>query len=512
MDTEKKIKIFLFRFNSPMLIEVARRLKKAGVDIAYWEASRKYFEQFRKNNHEFPNTVFHDTFEAVRGISAEGINTETFEPIGKEFAKEMLECESQVLSMMNAVDLDNTPLSKKKHIYYQYLKYWRGLIKELKPDAIIFGDIPHIAHQYTLYCLAKKMGIKVIMYRTLQVRGRMIFMNDHTDYRRLREEVEKAKDKKYKLEDLSSDVQDNYKKYSDKKAEPHPFYTRKSYLNRFLEDSSLFPGVSKIIKNIKRLAFFRTTLSYIRMFFIKRKHASLEGFEHSAFVLRAYYYKLWRKIRLSYKKEYEKLQTAVDFSKNYIYVALHNQPECSTSAMGDIFVDQILMIDILSASIPRDWVVYVKETPLQWSMIRGHLGRYKGYYEEIKKRKNVALVPAEISTFELIKHARAVASVTGTVGWEAILRSKPALVFGYIFYMYCDGAFRVSNVAECKEAINIIRKGYLPDKQKVINFLAALDKVSVKSFPNMRFKQDLPISVEDNINNISRALFKELDL
>ncbi|MDP2946803.1 MAG: capsule biosynthesis protein, partial [Nanoarchaeota archaeon] len=72
------------------------------------------------------------------------------------------------------------------------------------------------------------------------------------------------------------------------------------------------------------------------------------------------------KFKQNLKKEYNSVQTKPDFDKKFIYVPLNLQPECSTSPQGNIFVDQILMIETLSASLPSDWIIYVKEHPIQW--------------------------------------------------------------------------------------------------------------------------------------------------
>jgi hypothetical protein len=199
-----------------------------------------------------------------------------------------------------------------------------------------------------------------------------------------------------------------------------------------------------------------------------------------------------------------------DYKNKFIYVPLHYQPECATTPVGDVFADQILMIDILSASIPDDWVIYVKENIIQWNWEIGRLGRFRDYYKKIKQNKKVYLVPAETSTFDLILNSQAVATVTGTAGWEAILRSKPALVFGSVWYMHCEGAFRVKNTAECRTAVKEISSGFKIDIQKVINFLAAIDKISVRGYPNYKYQRLSDIPYNENIKNISQAIFTKL--
>jgi hypothetical protein len=487
-----------------MLIDVVRNLKKEGHEILYWEGSKKYFDSVRKSG-EFKDTIFHSTYDAIRGIPAPEAESERFLAIGEDILEKLLPCESQVLSMMMAVDYDNMPLFQKKRIFYEYVRYVNGLLDSLRPDAVVFGDIPHIAHQYTLYQVAKLKNIKTIMLRTIPVLGRLIFFTNHELYGELKRELEKTAEKTIKISDLGDDVRKYYELQSESKKEAHPFYMGKDYLGAFAKSKKFLRGPHLIMKHIRQGTFIKTLAGYIRMLFIKRHVASLEGKVLSGFSIMKGQ-RIAQKKKESFQKEYAPFIEKPDFSKKYIYVALHKQPEASTSAMGDIFTDQILMVDILSQAIPPDWVLYVKENPLQFENPRGELGRYHGYYKDMKKRNNIHFVSTKEDTYGLMKHAQAVATVTGTTGFEAVLRGKPALIFGHIWYQHCEGVFKIDNLMSCKEAVNAITKGYKPNKQKIINFMYALQRGTVIGFPNIRFQKDAGISVEENIKNITTEI------
>tara|TARA_Y100000310_G_scaffold341747_1_gene441903 strand:+ start:1243 stop:2784 length:1542 start_codon:yes stop_codon:yes gene_type:complete len=508
--TPKK-KIFVFRFNSTMLIEVIKNLQGSEAEVVYWEGSKKYFDLFIDTEAKklFPGTVFHNTIQAVQGISAPDIDTSEFIPPGEKLLQALSEYESQIIVMMSAVDTHNTPYSKKKYLYYKYLSYWNGVLSTSKPDAIIFGDIPHIAHQYTLYCLAKHLGIKVIMLRTIPVLGRLIFFQDHTVYKRLQNELKKIKDKNYTLNDLDNKVKSYYLIQANSEKAATPFYMKKGYREGFTKQSKFLP-INRVIVNLRKGTIFKTSIGYIKMLSIEREIASLEGFKQSGYVMKKYN-RDWNRKKLEFKKEHKQYVQKPDLSKKFIYVALHKQPEASTSAMGGVFNNQILMIETLAKSIPDDWFLYVKENPLQWEGPRAERGRYPGYYENIIKNKNVVLIPTNADTYELIQKSQAVATITGTVGWEAILRKRPALVFGHIWYSFAEGAYRVIDVPSCRKAIGEIIDGSGPNEQSNINFLVALIKSTIQGFPNKRFQKDSGLTVEENIKNITGEYIKELN-
>ena len=51
-------------------------------------------------------------------------------------------------------------------------------------------------------------------------------------------------------------------------------------------------------------------------------------------------------------------------------------------------------------------------------------------------------LPIGVPTLELIAKSRAVATITGTAGWEALQMGKPVICFGYAWYRSFPGVFR----------------------------------------------------------------------
>ena len=504
----------VFDFNSKMFIEVIKNLQNRSVEILYWAASKKDFMEIFNDRTLFPGTIFHDANDAAAGIPADGIETSSFEPPSNEFIESLFECELRALIMMENIDRTHAPMMKKLHLYYLYVKYWYGVLSALKPDAIIFSDVPHMSFRYVIYCLARHLGIKQVMLRNMQIGGRMFVIDDFTEYKRLKKEIEINQGKNFTLNDLSPDVRDYYEK--QRTTNKSPFYFRKEYSRNWQYQLHRFvPDRRSVIRNIKKFTLFKTTFLYIQMFFLKRDLPSLEKFRKPTWVIKLQE-KKYNKIKLGFKEEYVRYQINPDYSKKYIYVPLQTQPERSTTAEGRAFIDQILMIDMLSHAIPRDWVIYVKENPLQWIKSRTHIGRFKGYTKELVAMKNVRVVSTETSTFDLIKEAQAIGTVGSTAALEAVLRGKPVLVFGHTWYVFCDGMFSVSSVETCKKAIEKIQKGYKPEQQKVINFLKAVDSTTIRAYKDIRFKKGEDLNKtytandEENAETLADAFYEEL--
>jgi hypothetical protein len=186
-----------------------------------------------------------------------------------------------------------------------------------------------------------------------------------------------------------------------------------------------------------------------------------------------------RRVKQRLLERYKALSTPVKLDVPYVFVALHYQPEQTTCPTGGVFMDQYLMVELLSGTVPEGWLVYVKEHPFQFSMRGiGERGRVPEFYDDLVALPNVRLVPWTTAPFGLIDNARAVATVTGTSGTEAVIRGTPVLVFGYAWYRDCEGVFYTPTTQSCRAALAAIAAGYRVDSQKVRLFLHTVESAS----------------------------------
>lgn len=172
------------------------------------------------------------------------------------------------------------------------------------------------------------------------------------------------------------------------------------------------------------------------------------------------------------RREMSKYSVIPSLGEKYIFVPLHYQPEATTVPRGGLFADQIMLIEMLSDHLPKGWKIYVKEHYSQFTnSLWGHQGRTLDYYRQIAGIKNVSIVDINVNSSVLIDHCQAVATVSGTAGWEAIVRGKPCLTFGLAWYAPCEGSFNISSEESLKGAIEAIQNGFCPDERDVDNFL-----------------------------------------
>jgi hypothetical protein len=223
-----------------------------------------------------------------------------------------------------------------------------------------------------------------------------------------------------------------------------------------------------------------------------------------------YHKKMGRFKRKELLTHYNRLAQDVDLETPYVFVALQCEPERQTCPAGDVFGNQYLMVDMLSKLMPEGWQVYVKEHVSQFKIYQA-VERSKPieFYNMIASMPRVKLVPLSYTSFRLIDGARASATVSGTVGWESVVRGKPTLLFGHSWYKDCKGVFVTHTVEKCKRAIKEIKNGYNIDMNEVKCFAQVVESCSVRGYTDKIYEQmgiASPISVEDNVENLARAI------
>ncbi|MFA6304889.1 MAG: hypothetical protein WCV73_00175 [Patescibacteria group bacterium] len=465
-----------------------------------WDSSQtevgKLIQELEQNNHELVywlggesekhycpnNAVFHNCKEAILNKPADGFTVEQFPTPSKELIQKLHHAEAIILTMMNG-KFGGLATDLRKHFYYNSIRYWQGILNLLKPEAIIFVTVPHTPFDYLIYELAKILNIKTILLEGTWISDRAYVYDDFREPIKKIIEVKKLNQgKNFEVSDLSSDLQNYFFKQTDPAKDSTPLYMPIQF-KQYLGKSLWLRRYKHLKASLKSGALIKNALAWLN-----------------------------KKIGPNLKKDYEALQVEPDLTKPFVYAALHLQPEMTTSPQGDIYVDQILLLETLSHALPKNWVIYVKEHPIQW-LFRGLSYfdyRYKGYYQRIADLKNVYLVPVNYSSIKLVSHAQAVATATGTVAWEAVLRGKPGMVFGYPWYRHCDGVFTITSSEDCQEVYNKIINGYTVPKQEVINFLYYFDKATIHGYINMDIEKNTTLTPAQSAANIRAALLKEL--
>lgn len=139
-------------------------------------------------------------------------------------------------------------------------------------------------------------------------------------------------------------------------------------------------------------------------------------------------------------------------SRPFVLYAMHKQPESSIDVLGRYYEDQFKLILAIWRSLPTGWSIYVKEHT-------NAIGdRGPAFYEQINRLPNAYVIDEKASASQLIRAARAVFTVTGTIAYEAALLGSPSFTFAPLFFnrlKWCSH-IKLDDLRECVDLAQLI--------------------------------------------------------
>lgn len=371
-------------------------------------------------------------------------------PLDVEILDKMSRFEPEALKMLERAGRLQDSAERRMIQYHQHVRYWNCFLDRAQIDLLVLAGIPHEIYDYILYRLCQIKGIPVVLGMWLPFHASRRIMPLKGSYE-IFDETIAARIETYKAA---------YKSERDVKLGEA---AQKEY--------DLFHGVNKRILNIGPTA--PKLSNYLNVFKSEFKRAKRDSFARIPRHIRA------KQDINSLLRYYARLVEKPDLSVPYIYFPLQYQPEMTTSPSGGWFVHQYLAIQMLSYYAPPGVWIYVKEHPVMKRIYTST--RVAAHYDLIANLKNVKLVPMETDTIELTKHAAAVSSITGSVGYEAMYQHKPYIMFGNQAMRYGPGTLNVRNNRDCKRAMaRIFDEGVTFDDRDVKIFLKVIEEVSCK--------------------------------
>jgi hypothetical protein len=421
----------------------------------------------------YPDAKVINSTEMRKGLF-DYLNIGEEQPIDAEIIKNLAPYESNFLSWLPDTTGWNFSFMERRRFYYDVLKYWNTVIQNQKPDIFVALSWPHVPSDYGLYLLCKYHYNIPVLY----LDGVPHFDKYYFTVGSSMEELSEPFIKHYKSDEsleLSKTVKDYLKKLRSEEAitpvHISSVFERlnkvknkrfKSYIQicKALITGSAYHQAAPIFKKNQKPWGLKSSLTTLDFFLLIERH--------------------WKKSK-QLKKIYEQLVSPPIKNQRYIYFAAPYQPEALSNIMQGAYEDPFLILDILCSAIPKNWKIYYKEHPSTFKDTeKGVLYKDEEYYKKLKSYSNVVVISTEIHTFDLIDQAEAVATTGGTVGWEAVVRGKPALVFGSIWYQGCKSVFTIKAYRDAVDAVAKIVKGYVPDKLDVDRYAQSIYLASEK--------------------------------
>jgi hypothetical protein len=499
--------------NADPFIKVAQKLQKEhGLEPVYW-IGFNYDHSEELVPKAFSGICYQSYTHAWRGIFNDEIQKKASECyIDVDFLNEMSRYELQALKMMDRLDYDRYSfnyMERERH-YYNLIKNWLAVFELYNPEIVISSVNPHRVYDYVLYLLCQ---VKHIPFITLE-------FSMTTDWTWINDNIYTLGDKfeasykkylsngKLSIDDLPKEIKEEVDRVLKDYSVAIPYYMIEGKKNR-KENANTFSMMAFYLK--KYNLFGKNgmlTTGKVPSLMRKRRGYSLEEGNLT----------LWDSIRQHYKrlfyfksmsKLYASIATKPVPGEKYILCALHYQPEETTSPSGDIFVNQTLCIETILRNTPEEIYVYVKEHSSQFDML-GQTSRIKEHYLDLIKNPRVRLIPVDYDTFELVDGSLAVSTVTGTIGWESVMRRKPVIMFGMSWYERIPGVIRITDSASAERMYDFILN-YEFDEQKILAYLMAFKDNAFKCYQYDGMKERMNISEEECVDNIANAIIQYID-
>lgn len=509
------MKVFLIEWSSKPLASVAIELhNNYKWEILYWTHGQGFLPDCFKNI--LPNTIFHENHFAARGIEPTGIKYDLIIPDKVIIDKLSLD-ETVAMKMMDRMDAGGlNSYQKRKDLYINLLTYWYSIIVKHKPDCILHSSMPHLVYDYIIYAISKYMSLPQLFFGYTGFSSRLFVYRDFLNPREIVDLSKMPLDNNNIYNDSSGDIEKELERVHMKThLEGVPFYFRDAFKkNKFrLFDEGFNIKVIDIIYYIKFIIkLFVVNINYLFKVLFSRQDTYLiesNGFfykQPKLIILKTIFWKFHHKLK-KLKLYYEKKSIKAIPSKKYIYLALQYTPEASNCPGAHTYSDQKLLIKNLHQHLPSDWLLLVREHPGTFiSKWPAENNRSKVFYDEILELKNARLVSTDIDSFDLIDRSEAVVTQTGTVGWEAINRGKPAYVYGYPWYLGFPGVYDIKSNEDLEKAIKEVCNGILIDMKAIKYYTVKLLENSIYAAIEPAYITESKIDPSHNVENLVNGI------
>ena len=299
------------------------------------------------------------------------------------------------------------------------LMFFKDILEKEKPKMVLLQTPGENVSNVLLYELARKMNIKTLMPTDIHYRDHMHICSDH-----------KNSDISNKIEQIKDNFDESLEIY-DKE-----FVTKSPSIIKAISgfDSSIKSFSQKINHYSKRVS---NNLEPIYLNVGKTKYRLIENRLRNIFEV---------KKRKQFLDNYA--EKTLDNEK-FLYFPLQSEPEASIQMNTPFYTNQINLIETIAKAIPVDYVLYVKEHPLQ----EIKLWRSVDDYKKIIDIPNVRFLHPSVNAQEVLEKSQGVISLFGATGFEALFYQKPVILFGDEYYDKLSMVTKIEKITDLSQQI-----------------------------------------------------------
>ena len=359
------------------------------------------------------------------------------------------------LKMLNRIDFTGTFrfLEREVIVHSQILAAF-DLLLQKKPTLVVFQVTPHEFVQFILAEIAKFLEIEVLHFQPCSIAPVMI--PRYSSGKKFGPAPELARDS-VEIKFTVETVRTQLRSFQDEQTPSYMVQQRR-------RDQELGSIGSRV----------RAAFHSIRWIFYDRFPTSVDFSGHSnrqSFATRFLKVLLTRSLQRNLAHSIRRIGKGSSPSEPFALLALHYEPERTSLPDGlpiEFQGDAVLQA---RAFLPPEIELIVKEHySQQSSALRGFLGRSPLFYDLLEGLPGTRLMGYDERLTSLVREARCVFTLTGTVAIEAVLRGTPVVYFGTPWWEGMPGTFRISEL----ESFADLASRSVPGTDSVFSFLENL--------------------------------------
>jgi hypothetical protein len=462
------------------------------------------------NREIYKNTTILDVYDFCHVDRICKLDDENY-VLSKETIREYQDLECLFIDNTDRFSYQPVSVRARKYIYYKLLKYWLNFIAKNRLRFIFHKTSPHMGWDNVLYEVAKRNNIKNVFIARTLIENRVFLFSDYSRDEKVPVDFMQGLSKQEVIDKIDPGL------YST-------VWEKSLWIKRSENLNTLYNKEQSVVNTLKRnidrsrrirgatlIKYFSNYLSYL-----------FEETHESTFFFNKRYKNInVELIRLMHRGKVKKMRdyylsncSEINYQRKYALFTMHFQPERSTLPEGEDFHHQLLAVQILSQSLPEDMDLYVKEHPRQFAFNDERNRHYRSIdeYRALLSLNNVRFISVHQSSNELVNNAVFVSTITGSIGWEAMLKNKPVIVFGNPWYQACNSCYKVSSVEECRKAVREITSSSPEDIEiSILKYLCFIkDKLIISSDMDLAAsKSSLPY--DTLVNNLASAILTKID-
>lgn len=467
-------------------IETLRLLQKNAdveVEIALvWEKDRRNFEL------AFPNAELF-TIEGLWLFQPIDGN----EPRDFKIDKKHLIVAETMLRRQNSFFYQHN-YSESTFLFLKYVDFWMKKLKNV--DLVISPSVPHRFFDYALYAAAEISSVAFLTFQQLPFGSRVVPLQQIYEMPKI--------SSSHGDSCLPNDVETSIAKISGTYENAVP-----EYMVQQARDASPRSKIEGILKKISLGKLINRVISrsYPNTYQIMK--TPLAGRVGQTWLKYGIVQINNRYKTFRLRRAYASKTTEVNLNRDYVLFALHYQPEETSCPSAFEYADQLLAIRILRSKIDKNIAIYVKEHKTQlYYEYEGDRGRNQEFYNYVMSiGENIHLVDHNYDPFKLIENSFAVATLTGTVGWEALIKGKPVIIFGRAWYETHTNVLRLTEQTEISEIKQHLNTKRFCDNETRIWLNAVLNSsISAIHYKGWRDRTD--VSMRQSAANLSDYIYE----